>query len=239
MSDALLLLVLALGAVVGARLATRWPPRSRGSARASWAALVLRSSALVVAMAYGASKLWFTTTHLAPPARWLIGLGAALLLPWFGNAVAGLWFLLRVGPAKLNGSLAVQGHSGRVRQIGLTRLVLVESGEREVLLPYLGLAWRPLVLSPVAATGASRIVLQRESWSEEQRRFLLQAAILSPYRDVSCPVSVNISGSQANVAISPLRPDALELLERSLERALVEWEHAEIEPATQVRQPER
>jgi hypothetical protein len=82
-------------------------------------------------------------------------------------------------------------------------------------------------------------VLQRESWSEEQRRFLLQAAILSPYRDVSCPVSVNISGPHANVAISPLRPDALELLERSLERALLEWEHADLEPATQVRQPER
>jgi hypothetical protein len=239
MTDALLLVLLALGAAVGARLAARWQPRSRGSARASWAALVLRSAALVVAMAYGASKLWLTTAQLAPPARWLLGVGAALLLPWFGNAAAGLWFLLRVGPAKLNGSLAVQGHAGRARHIGLTRLLLVESGEREVLLPYLGFAWRPLVLSPVAATSAARIVLQRESWSEDQRRFLLQAAILSPYRDVSCPVSVSISGLQAQVAISPLRPEALELLERSLRRALEERERGEHPQAAELQAPER
>lgn len=208
-------------------------PASPARTRSSWLRLGLRSGALALALLYGAAKAWHASAGLVPSARWwLWGAGAVLLLPLFVNSVAGLWFLLRLGPRGLDGSLTALGHTGRVRDVGLTRIALVEEGERVVLLPYLPLAWRPLALAPPATTSASCVLLERESWSEERRGFLRQAAILSPYRDEAYPVSVSISGRVAKVSISLVRPEALNLLERSLERALDEYEQTRLEMAS-------
>ena len=108
----------------------------------------------------------------------------------------------------------------------VSRIALLEDGGRVVLLPYLPLAWQPLAVAPPAATAAAQIALERDAWSEEQRRFVLQAAILSPYRNVACPVSVSVSGRMATVSLSLVRPEALGLVERSLRSALEERERS-------------
>jgi hypothetical protein len=237
------LVVLLLVALVAIALTRFWrlpasPPA--GGLRAApvvWLRLALRSAALALALLYGAAKAWLASAGLAPSARWwLWGAAALLLLPLLLNTVAGLWFLLRLGPTRLDGWLTVLGHTGRLREVGLSRIALVEEGGRVVLLPYLPLAWQPLAIAPPAATAASRILLERESWSEEQRRFLLQAAVLSPYRDVASPVSVSVSGRVASVGISLVRPEAIGLLERALERALDERERTRLETPAPARE---
>jgi len=197
------------------------PAPARGSR--SWGRLLLQSCALTIAVLYAAAQGWHASAGLAPSARWWLWSAAAvLLLPFLANHLAGIWFLLRLGPRGLDCSLTVLGHSGRLREVGLTRITLVENEGRVVLLPHLPLAWQPLAVAPPAATAVSRILFERECWSDEQRRFLLQAAILSPYRDVTCPVSVSVTGRVATVDITLLRPEALELLERFLQRSMDE-----------------
>jgi hypothetical protein len=152
---------------------------------------------------------------------WVVG--GLLVFPWLGNAVAGLWFLSRLTDAELGDVIVACGHQGRLRGFGVSRLELLADGGRLVFLPYLSVVREPLSVARRNESVGSRLVLERPEWTEHSLRFLRQAAILAPYRDVTAPVSVSLSGSTtAHVELALVRPDAegpmLRFLEGALER---------------------
>lgn len=196
---------------------------SRDAFAAGWARLLAaaRIALMLACMGFGLAFAMRLVTPLALPAQaFLWVLGGILVLPWLANGIAGLWFLSRAHDGGLGDRVVACGHSGRIRDFGVTRLELESDGDDRVFLSYLSLARSPISVQKMGRSVGSTLVIERSEWSEDDLRFLRQTAVLAPYRDVTAPVSVEASGSRATVSMALVRSEAEAATKRLLLDAL-------------------
>lgn len=189
-------------------------PRAAGRVRwvaAARIALVLFAAGFVLVQIMRIGASWsFSVQAFA----WAFG--GLLALPWLSNGVAGLWFLARAGDAGIGDGIVARGQSGRIRDFGLTLLELESDAERLVCVPYASLLREPFLIKRRGSRVASTLTFEQPEWSEDDLRFVRQAAVLAPYRDVTAPVSVDARGSLLTLSMALVRPDADVLMKRLL-----------------------
>lgn len=218
-------LTLGVGALVGAfslrDWSSNWPTEGVPplAARAASAVRLLLASAAVALLGL---EIAAAARNLPAPGAYSIWLGCGLLsVPWFINLLIGLSLLIRLGNVNLGAQVTACGHSGKLRGFGITRLELELTAGRSVFLPYLAMSGKPLTLTERSRSVQSRVVVQQAAWSDTQLAFLYQAAVLSPYRDVSAAVRVERDGEErAIVHISLIRPGCEPQVTRCLRAAL-------------------
>jgi hypothetical protein len=165
------------------------PKQQRATLMKGASAIRLISGALIVLV-----LLW-VAAELAEawpqPVRWMVwfaALAAALIAS--GNVLAGLWVLSPFAGVDPGAVVVAAGHRGRVVGYGTGRLELVTRNGWSVRLPYLRLVYQPLLVRRSDRPRRVELAFHRPHWSEEELAHLLQAALLSPYRDLTSPASV-------------------------------------------------
>lgn len=218
-------LTLGAGAIAGAfslrRWSSNWPTEGVPpvAVRAASAARLILASAAAALLGLEVAA---AARGLPAPAAYAMWLGCGLLsVPWLINLLVGLSLLIRLGNVNLGAQVSAYGHSGKLRGFGLTRLELELTAGRSVFLPYLALSGKPLTLTELSRSVQSRVVMRQADWSDAQLALLHQAAVLSPYRDVSAAVRVEREGAdRAVVHISLIRPGCEAQVERCLRAVL-------------------
>lgn len=177
------------------------------SLAASWLALLL----LFEVLGYAA--------RLPAPRSWAVGTPALLVgVAWIGNAAAGLWCLPWLAPSDVALGLATPGHRGKIVRYGLTRLTLLTRAGWLLQVPYLALLHRPAAVRATEHRERLELRFQRPRWTEEELSLLRQAAIFSPYRDMTLPVRISRRGDSVTVELGASRDAAEAHLRRSLEQ---------------------
>lgn len=177
---------------------------------ASWVVWLLLLELLAYAARLPAPRNW---------AVWAPGLLAGLL--WMSNAAAGLWCLPWLATSDVALGIVAAGHRGRILRYGLARLTLLTGSGWLVQVPYLALLHRPPAVR--AADHRERLTLhfQRQHWTDEEFARLRQAAVLSPYRDVTVPARISRRAGCVTVEISASRDAAEVHLREALEQLVV------------------
>jgi hypothetical protein len=160
---------------------------------------------------------------LPPPARWAAWLAAfAAVLFCFVNTVAGLWILSPFVGADLGMEVVAAGRRGRVSAYGLTRLDLLTPAGWSAHLPYWLVALRPLRSSPRGGPCWVELRLRQDHWSDEELRLLRQAAIFSPYRDITSTVTVTRQSQTVTIRLGLTARSPESRVRRQLDQALAE-----------------
>lgn len=155
------------------------------------------------------------------PARWGVWIASlAVVFVWVGNALAGIWVLLPFLRADPGLTIAAAGCRGTIVGYGLSRLELLTRSGWSMHLPYLLLLYRPIVVRERNRPRRVELEFRRSNWSEEDLVALRQALILSPYRDVTSPVSVSRHADVVTVQLGLCHPGAERQVRQFLEHII-------------------
>ena len=220
-----LLIILALAGSLALRpLATRW---ARGTKRLTGARVVAaaRLGLVVVALTLAQALLVTSSSGLSWPARSVLwGASALCALPWFSNAVAGLWLLSPFSNAGPGDFVVACGQPGRIVGYGITRLELEAEAGWTAHLPYVAVVCRPLLVSNQVRARVSEFTLKRSDWTDDKVQFLRQAAILAPYRALESKVHISHRANLVSVQLVLTRPGSEKQMQHFLEAALTGYE---------------
>lgn len=195
-------------------------PRRRSLLRAAAAVRMLSSVALVILLLIA---LLEPAATLPPPARWAAWLAAAaVLLSCLINATAGLWILSPFVGVDLGMEVVAAGRRGRVTAFGITRLEVSTHTGWSAQLPYWLVAMRPIRTSPRDGPCWVELRLKQERWSDDELRLLRQAAIFSPYRDITTTVSLARQAEVVTVRLGLTARSRKSQVQRQLEQAVAE-----------------
>lgn len=206
-------------------LRSQSPPPARGQRRRAMlkAAAVVRiisSAALVVLLLL---PLLEHAAALPLPARWAAWLAAsAALLLCFVNATAGLWILSPFVGADLGVEVVAAGRRGRITGYGVMRLEVSTHAGWSAHLPYWLVALRPLRTSPRGGPCWVELRLRQDHWSDNELSHLRQAAIFSPYRDITSTVTVTRQSQVVTIRLGLTARGPEFRVQRQLEQALAE-----------------
>lgn len=197
------------------------PRRQRAAlVKAASAVRMLASATIVLLLLW---ELVERTGTWALPVRWAIWSAALVLaLVWVGNVLAGLWVLLPFVGAEPGALVVASGHRGKIVGYGSSRLELSTRNGWSVHVPYLRLVYEPLLVRARDRPRRVELEFQRARWSEEQLASLRQAALLSPYRDLTSPVGVTRQADVVTVHIGLCHPGAQTQLRHFLEHVISE-----------------
>lgn len=160
---------------------------------------------------------------LSPPARWAAWLAAAAVLAFVCvNATAGLWILSPFVGVELGMKIVAAGRRGRIGAFGVTRLEVWTPGGWSAHLPYWLVALRPLRTSPRGGPCWVELRLRQEHWSDDELRLLRQAAIFSPYRDITSAVTLTRQSQIVTVRLGLTARSPEARVRRQLEQAIAE-----------------
>ena len=153
--------------------------------------------------------------------RWTVTLAAGgCVLAVILNTLAGLWLLSpRVG-ADPGLEVIASGFRGTIRGYGWARLELTTHAGWTAHLPYASIALGPFSVWGQDGPRAVELTLRREHWDDDELQCLRQAAVLSPYRDPSFPVSVSRRARVVTVRLGLAQRATRERMQEYLERAL-------------------
>lgn len=216
---------LAFSLAVGASWALRAPgvrwardPKRVARARVVAAArlsLMLLGGWLVLSQLVGSSR------GLSPLLQWSLWVAGALLaLPWFANAVAGLWLVSPFVGAGPGDTVVACGQPGRIAGYGIARLELQTETGWTAYLFYLTVALRPFLVSPQSRASLMELAFKKVHWTPEEIAFLRETAVLAPFRDLSVPVTISRHDDVVRVQLALVRPEAQERMRQCLESAL-------------------
>lgn len=138
------------------------------------------------------------------------------------NTVCGLWLLSPLARIDPGMQVNVAGRRGVVAGYGWMRLQLATRAGWSVYVPYVSIALRPLGARRRIGGQVVELSLRRDHWSDEELRFLRQAIVLSPYRDLSLPAELSQRGSVVRVRLGVIEGGAEARLTRQLQRAIAE-----------------
>jgi hypothetical protein len=160
---------------------------------------------------------------LPAPARWAawIAASAAVLLSLI-NAAAGLWILSPWVGVDLGMDVIAAGRRGTITGYGVTRLDISTQAGWSAHLPYWLVALRPLRTSPRTGPCWVELRLRHDHWSDGELRLLRQAAIFSPYRDLTASVSVTRRSQLVTIRLGLTARSPESRVQRQLEQALAE-----------------
>lgn len=194
--------------------------RRRAISKVVAAARIAASAALLMLLLV---PLLERATGLPPPARWAAWLAAsAAVLLCLINAAAGLWILSPFVGVDLGMNVVAAGRRGIITGYGVTRLEVSPREGWSAHLPYWLVALRPLRTSPRTGPCWVELKLRHDHWSDSELRLLRQAAIFSPYRDITSSVSVTRRSQLVTVRIGLTARSPESRVQRQLERALAE-----------------
>jgi hypothetical protein len=160
---------------------------------------------------------------LPPAARWAAWLAAsAALLFCSVNATAGLWILSPFVGLDLGMEVVAAGRRGRISGYGLTRLEVSTHAGWSAHLPYWLVALRPLRTSPRGGPCWVELRLRQDHWSDTELRLIRQAAIFSPYRDITSAVTVRQQSQVVTIRLGLTARSAGVRVQRQLEQALAD-----------------
>jgi hypothetical protein len=172
------------------------------------------------------------SSSLPLPAQWAMGVVTTLcLLACLANTAAGLWLLSPFVGVDLGLEVVASKRRGTVRSYGLTRLEVSTPAGGAAHLPYLRIVCRPLIVFSRDVPRSLELTLQQEHWSEDEVRFLRQAAILSPYRDLASPVRVCCRAHVLTVELGLAQRSSEQEVRRQLELALATFQAQARRPA--------
>ncbi len=194
--------------------------RRRTVVKAISAVRIVASAALVMLLLSSSLELAAT---LPPPARWAAWLAAAVaLVLCLVNITAGLWVLSPFVGVELGMDVVAAGRRGRISAFGVTRLEVSTHLGWSAHLPYWLVALRPLRTSPRGGPCWVELRLRQEHWSDNELRLLRQAAIFSPYRDITSTVTLTRQSQVVTVrfGLTARGPEAR--VQRQLEQTIAE-----------------
>lgn len=201
-------------------LAARWARGPEGGRRARQIA-ALRLGLVMLVVVVALAQLLTASSGSSWPVRWVLGVvGGVCALPWFVNAVAGLWLLSPFFRARPGDVIVACGHSGRIVGYGSTRLEVETEAGFTAYLPYVAVAIRPVLISNPSRARGMEFSIERSDWTEDKLQVLHEAAILAPYRDLSSPVRLARHADVVSVHLSLSRPGSAARMRRFLEAAL-------------------
>lgn len=170
--------------------------------------------------------LWAVADLAEPwpqPVRWAVwGAALALALVAIGNVFASLWILSPFAGLDPGVVVVAAGHRGRLVGYGTSRLELVTRNGSSVRLPYLRLVYEPLLVRRSDRPRRVELAFRRPQWSEEELAHLLQAVVLSPYRDLTSPASVVRQAEVVTVHLGLGHPGAEPHVRHLLEQVISE-----------------
>lgn len=153
--------------------------------------------------------------------RWTVTLAAGgSLLAVILNTLAGLWLLSPLVGADLGLEVIASGFRGTIRGYGWARLELMTHAGWTAHLPYASIAVGPFSVWGQDGLRAVELSLRRDHWDDDELQCLRHAAVLSPYRDPSSPVSVSRRARVATVRLGLAQRATQERMQEYLERAL-------------------
>jgi hypothetical protein len=114
------------------------------------------------------------------------------------------------------------GRRGQVSGYGVTRLEVSTHAGWSAHLPYWLVALRPIRTSPRGGPSWVELTLRQEHWSEGELRVLRQAAIFSPYRDITSTVTVTRRSQSVTIRLGLTARSSEQRVQRQLEQALAE-----------------
>jgi hypothetical protein len=194
--------------------------RRRSMIKAVAAVRIISSAALVALLLF---PLLERAAALPLPARWVTWLVAFVaLLFCFVNAAAGIWILSPFVGADLGMEVVAAGRRGRISAYGLTRLELSTHAGWSAHLPYWLVALRPLRTSPRGGPCWVELRLRQDHWSDKELSLLRQAAIFSPYRDITSKVTVTCKSHLVTIRLGLTAGSLESPVQRQLEQALAE-----------------
>jgi hypothetical protein len=194
--------------------------RRRAMIKAVAAIRIISSAALLLLLLL---PLLERAAALPPPARWAAWLAAsAALLFCFVNVTAGLWILSPFAEADLGMEVVAAGRRGRISAYGLTRLDVSTHMGWLAHLPYWLVALRPLRTAPRGGPCWVELRLRQDHWSDDELRLLRQAAIFSPYRDITSTVTVTRRSQIVTIRVGLTARSPEFRVQRQLEQALAE-----------------
>jgi hypothetical protein len=160
---------------------------------------------------------------LPAPARWAAWLAAsAAMLLCLINAAAGLWILSPFVGVDLGMNVVAAGGRGIITRYGVTRLEISSHAGWSAHLPYWLVALRPLRTSPRTGPRWVELKLRQDQWTDSEVRLLRQAAIFSPYRDITSTVSVTRRSQLVTIRLGLAARGPESRVQRQLEQALAE-----------------
>jgi hypothetical protein len=136
--------------------------------------------------------------------------------------MAGLWILSPFVGADLGMEVVAAGRRGRISAYGLTRLDVSTHAGWSTHLPYWLVALRPLRTSPRGGPCWVELRLRQDHWSDEELRALRQAAIFSPYRDITSTVTVTRQSQIVTIRLGLTARSPESRVQRQLDQALAE-----------------
>jgi hypothetical protein len=153
--------------------------------------------------------------------RWTVTLAAGgCLLAVILNTLAGLWLLSPLVGADPGLEVIASGLRGTIRGYGWARLEITTHAGWTVHLPYASIALGPFSVWGQDGPRAVELTLRRDHWDDDELQCLRQAAVLSPYRDPSFPVSVSRRARIATVRLGLAERATQDRMHDYLERAL-------------------
>jgi hypothetical protein len=181
----------------------------------------LRSIGSTVLALLAFSAVLEASASASDAVRWTVTLAAGgCLLAVILNTLAGLWLLSpRVG-ADPGLEVIASGLRGTIRGYDWARLELTTHAGWTAHLPYASIALGRFSVRGQDGPRAVELTLRRDHWDEEELQCLRQAAVLSPYRDPSFPVSVSRRARVATIRLGLAERATRERMQHYLERAL-------------------
>jgi hypothetical protein len=216
-------LLIAICALVSVALRPASSVRLPGRQRIAWlkTAAALRLISLLILALVSFIPLLDIASSLPLPARWALGAATTFSLLWcLVNTAAGLWLVSPFVGVDVGSEVVASKRRGIVRGYGLTRLELSTHAGGAAHLPYWSVAYRPLVVFGRDRPRSLEFTLRQQQWSDDEVRFLRQAAILSPFRALTSPVSVSRSGQVVTVRLDLAPRSREEDVRNQLERTL-------------------
>jgi len=221
LTDTTIIITLALwlGAVLSqrsgrVRAGQAWPLKS--------AAAVQLVCSMVLALIVSRSAMSAAASLPAPTRYAVWGMALAGVVGIGVNGLSGLWLLSPLARIDPGMEVHVAGRRGVVAGYGWMRLQLATRAGWSVHVPYLSIALRPLGARRRVGGQLVELSLRRDHWGDEELRFLRQAVVLSPYRDLSMPVEVSHRSSVVRVRLGVIGRAADGRLRRQLERTIAE-----------------
>ena len=147
-------------------------------------------------------------------------LSIGLVVVWIGvrflpRYIEGLYLVL--GPTvRIGDWVSIDGDSGILDEVGLTRLTLIREDGRRFSVPVASLGGARFSVQPRDHSAPVDVVVGAGSDPERLRRRLLAAAQVSPYRDPDTPVSAAVNGDSLRVHFVAWSPDVVEHAVRHL-----------------------
>jgi hypothetical protein len=156
--------------------------------------------------------------------RWTLTFAAAcgVLMVVF-NALVAVWLLSPFVGADPGLDVVASGLRGTIRGYGWSRLEVTTHAGWTAHLPYATIVLRPLIICRHDGPQPIELRFRNERWGDAELQFLHQAAVLSPYRDPSVPVSVSRRARVATVRLGLAQRATQQRMRIHLEGALARF----------------